>query len=84
MVLKIIQNGMSEQAQILEEVSALRTNRQLIGWGHTPNEELYYIFMEYMGRALAQTPFVHDAHHIQQLKQEALQRYHINYGLIHT
>lgn len=83
-VLKIIQNGMSEVEQILEEVSALRANRQLLGWGHTPDKELYYVFMEYMGLPLAQTPFGHDAAFIQQLKEAALHRYHITSGVIHT
>jgi len=83
-VLKILQNGMSEEEQILEEISALRMNRQLIGWGHTPNRELYYIFMEYMGVPLARTPFAHNANIVQHLKQAAIQRYHFNHGLVHT
>jgi len=82
-VLKILQNGMTEEDQILEEITALRMNGQLIGWGHTPNKELYYIFMEYMGVALAQTPFANNAQYIATIKQAALQRYHLTYGLIH-
>jgi len=82
-VVKIIENGMVDQEQIEEEVTALQTNGQLLGWGHTPDQKLYYLVMEYMGVPLEETPFKEDHERITKLKTAAINRYKLHYGLTH-
>ncbi len=85
MILKVIHNGMEEEKEIKDEVWALQNVEQLLGWGHTPDKKLYYLFMKNTGVPLSATPdhIRNDHQLVQKLQRDAerlyLSRYHLRH-----
>ncbi len=85
MIVKVIQNGMRLENMIKDEAWALHNVKQLLGWAHTPNRRLYYLFIKYMGVPLSAVPdHVRNDHQlIRKLQRDAeefyLSRYHLEH-----
>jgi hypothetical protein len=84
-ILKVIHNGMEEEEEIKDEAWALHNVEQLLGWGHTPNKKLYYLFMKNMGVPLSETraTFANDHRQVRKLQHKAEEFYLSHYHLQH-
>jgi len=84
-ILKVIQNGMKMEEVIHDEAWGLHNVEQLLGWGHTPNKKLYYLFMKNMGVPLSETraTFANDHRQVRKLQHKAEEFYLSHYHLQH-
>ncbi|KAF8325677.1 hypothetical protein F5887DRAFT_1018348 [Amanita rubescens] len=82
-ILKVIHNGMGEEEEIKDEAWALENVKQLLGWAHTPDKKLYYLFMKNMGVPLSQTTFANDYRQVRKLQRKAEEFYLSHYHLRH-
>jgi len=83
-IVKVIQNGMRLKQMIEDEAWALHNVKQLLGWGHTPDKRLYYLFIKDMGVPLSpQMPFAKDRQQLRELQLKAEEFYRSQYHLEH-
>ncbi|KAF8325674.1 hypothetical protein F5887DRAFT_1085329 [Amanita rubescens] len=83
-IVKVILNGMRSKKTIVDEAWALHNVEQLLGWAHTPNGRLYYLFIKDMGVPLSpQMPFAKDPQQLRELQLKAEKVYHSQYHLEH-
>lgn len=79
-ILKVIISGVREPER---EAWGNYNVGQLLGWAHTPNKVLYYLFIKNMGVLLQDTELKDDPNQVRELKREAIQRYRSQYHLRH-
>ncbi|KAF8325676.1 hypothetical protein F5887DRAFT_1201430 [Amanita rubescens] len=83
-ILKVVR-GTGIERMKAGEAWALENVQQLLGWGYTPNEKLFYLFMKNMGVPLSQTgaTFANDHQQVEKLQREAEKTYLSRYHLEH-
>jgi hypothetical protein len=83
-IVKVILKGIKTKKVIEGEAWALHNVEQLLGWGHTPNNRLYYLFIKDMGVPLSpQMPFAKDRQQLRELQLKAEEFYRSQYHLKH-
>ena len=84
-VLKVIQiDGRRRTKEKTErEAWGLHNVQQLLGWAHTSDNMIYYLFMKNMGVSLYDTPFANNPQLVRKLQDESLNVYSSQYHLKH-
>ena len=81
-ILKVIKNN-DEKKSAEREAWGNHNVGQLLGWAHTPDEALYYLFIINMGVPYWETELKKNRKLVKQLQHAAEERYQSQYHLKH-